>query len=254
MDFSDYIVFVDESGDHGLSSIDPEFPVFVLAFCVFAKKHYTDFAVPQAQRIKFEHFGHDQVIFHERQIRKQEHPFAFLKNSDLRDGFMTKLDRLVETSEFLLIAAAIDKHALKAKYKKPDNPYEIALCFCMERLHYYLKDMGQLKKKTTLVVESRGKVEDESLELAFRRIVGGANQCGPMPEMEIIFSDKKCNSTGLQIADLIVRPIGRYVLKPDQPNRAFEIVRKKLRTNAQGVMDGFGLKIFPNNKKAQPLI
>ncbi|UIE41753.1 hypothetical protein KOJCDNHJ_00343 [Xanthomonas citri pv. punicae] len=27
--FSDYIVFVDESGDHGMANIDPAFPLFV---------------------------------------------------------------------------------------------------------------------------------------------------------------------------------------------------------------------------------
>jgi hypothetical protein len=30
--FSDYIVYVDESGDHGLQSMDATYPVFVLAF------------------------------------------------------------------------------------------------------------------------------------------------------------------------------------------------------------------------------
>ena len=34
MNFSDYIVYVDESGDHGLK-IAPLYPIFVLAFCVF---------------------------------------------------------------------------------------------------------------------------------------------------------------------------------------------------------------------------
>lgn len=245
IEFSDYIVYVDESGDHGLLSIDPEFPVFVLAFCVFEKDHYINFVVPSAQRIKFSYFGHDQVIFHERQIRKQEFPFVFLKNRERRDDFMQKLDQFVEESRFLLIAAAIDKHALKTKYKRPENPYEIALCFCMERLHYFLKDMGQLGKRTTLIVESRGKAEDESLELAFRRIADGANQCGPLPEFEIMFSDKKCNATGLQLADLIVRPIGRYILKPEQPNRAFEILKGKFRKSPQGAIDRFGLKVFP---------
>ena len=33
-DFSDFIVFADESGDHGLVSINPQFPVFALAFFV----------------------------------------------------------------------------------------------------------------------------------------------------------------------------------------------------------------------------
>ncbi|HFD87807.1 MAG TPA: DUF3800 domain-containing protein, partial [Gammaproteobacteria bacterium] len=32
---SEYIVFVDESGDHGLRSIDEAYPIFVLAFCIF---------------------------------------------------------------------------------------------------------------------------------------------------------------------------------------------------------------------------
>jgi hypothetical protein len=37
MNFSDYIVFAGESGDHGLATIDPQFPVFALVFCVFQK-------------------------------------------------------------------------------------------------------------------------------------------------------------------------------------------------------------------------
>jgi hypothetical protein len=36
-DFSDFIVYADESGDHGLVSIDPQFPVFALTFCVMRK-------------------------------------------------------------------------------------------------------------------------------------------------------------------------------------------------------------------------
>jgi len=30
--FGDYLVFVDESGDHGLARVDPGYPIFVLAF------------------------------------------------------------------------------------------------------------------------------------------------------------------------------------------------------------------------------
>jgi len=38
-EFSDYIVYVDESGDHNLERINPEYPLFVLAFCIFEKKN-----------------------------------------------------------------------------------------------------------------------------------------------------------------------------------------------------------------------
>ena len=38
-EFSDYIVFVDESGDHGLENIDPAYSVFVLVYCIFEKEY-----------------------------------------------------------------------------------------------------------------------------------------------------------------------------------------------------------------------
>ena len=34
--FGKYIVYVDESGDHGLTKVDRQFPVFTLAFCIFS--------------------------------------------------------------------------------------------------------------------------------------------------------------------------------------------------------------------------
>ncbi|HEY3271611.1 MAG TPA: DUF3800 domain-containing protein [Geothrix sp.] len=63
--YSDFLVFVDESGDHSLESVNPEFPIFVLAFCIVSKEDYVSKAVPSLQRLKLEHFGHDQVVLHE---------------------------------------------------------------------------------------------------------------------------------------------------------------------------------------------
>ncbi len=37
---SGYIAYVDESGDHSLASIDPQYPIFVLSFCLFDKVLY----------------------------------------------------------------------------------------------------------------------------------------------------------------------------------------------------------------------
>lgn len=79
--FSEHIVFVDESGDHGLKSIDPNYPVFVLAFCIFHKIEYANSLVPEMKHFKFKHFGHDQVILHETDIRKDRGDFANSKDS-----------------------------------------------------------------------------------------------------------------------------------------------------------------------------
>lgn len=65
-----------------------------------------------------------------------------------------------------------------------------------------------------------------------------------MPNLEIRFMDKKHNSTGLQVADLVAYPIARHVVKPDQPNRAYELIEPKIRSY-RGRIYGYGLKVFP---------
>ena len=245
MTWSDYVIYVDESGDHSLASIDRDYPVFVLDFCIFRKDHYAEVVSPRVQTFKFAHFGHDIVVLHEHDIRKQKPPFVFLKSQTKRDSFMAGLNGLIEGADFTIIAAAIHKERLAQRYTEPDNPYEIALTFCMERAYKFLHAKGQHDRQTHIVVEKRGRREDDDLELAFRRIRDGANLEGPMPGFEIVFADKKTNSAGLQLADLTARPIGRHVLDPTQPNRAWDIIEPKLRRSPAGVVRGWGLKVFP---------
>ncbi|MGU3862413.1 hypothetical protein ACVXHM_33570 [Pseudomonas aeruginosa] len=56
---------MDESGDHGQGSVYPNYPVFVLAFCVFHKSHYAQRVAPSTETFKFKHYGHDLVILPE---------------------------------------------------------------------------------------------------------------------------------------------------------------------------------------------
>ena len=49
--FSDYIVYVDESGDHSLESINPEYPLFVLSFCIFRKDAYACTMTPAVRKL-----------------------------------------------------------------------------------------------------------------------------------------------------------------------------------------------------------
>jgi hypothetical protein len=55
--FGDFLVFVDESGDHNLTQIDPQFPVFVLLFAIIPKEEYVTQVCPGLQRFKFEFGG-----------------------------------------------------------------------------------------------------------------------------------------------------------------------------------------------------
>jgi hypothetical protein len=107
-----------------------------------------------------------------------------------------------------------------------------------------LRALGQQDRLTHVVVECRGRQEDKDLELAFRRVVQGASLGGTLP-FEIVFAHKETNSSGLQLADLVSHPIGRHHLKPAQPNRAYEVVEKKLWRNTAGSLEGYGIKVFP---------
>ncbi|WP_431065975.1 DUF3800 domain-containing protein [Methylotuvimicrobium sp.] len=240
--FSDYIVYVDESGDHGLNSIDPSYPVFVLVFCIFHKRDYVQTVVPLIQEFKLKHFGHDQVILHETDIRRDRGSFAFLKSKQHKSDFLNELTDLVQKAPFTLISSVIDKQAYRQRHLTVENPYHIGLRFGLERIFYHLRQQPTL---THIVVEQRGKVEDNELELEFRRICAGENYLHrPLP-FELVFADKKSNSAGLQLADLIARPIGLHILKPEQSNRAFDIIENKFYRNSRGNKHGFGLKRYP---------
>lgn len=255
--FSKYVVYVDESGDHGLKTIDAQYPLFVLAFCVFHKRHYSEQVVSALEKFKFNHFGHDQIILHENEIRKEKGVFSIFRNREEKVQFINELTGIIEYSNFILISCVIDKRALKKQADVDSNSYHIALGFCLEMLYEFLQEKQQHKEKTHIVVECRGKKEDNELELEFRRVCDGNNRLTlPLP-FEVLFSDKKVMSSGLQLADLVARPIGLNTLRPAQENRAFDILKKKFycdggRDKAGKGYEGVGLKIFPASESEKP--
>jgi hypothetical protein len=239
--FSRYIVYVDESGDHG--PVSPDYPIFVLAFCIFDKDAYAAQVTPAMQRFKFRHFGHDTAVMHEREIRKARPPFGFLMDARRREAFQQDLSDLVRDAPFKLIAAVIDKKKLHAQYSEPDNPYHLALQFGLERIEMFRRserDQGRLH----IVFEARGKNEDEDLELQFHRVCRD-NRTDAQLDYEPLFVKKQVNHCGLQLADLIARPIGLHYLRPDQPNRAHDVISTKYRRSPSGEERGWGLKCFP---------
>lgn len=166
---SGYLVFVDESGDHGLETIDAQYPVFVLAFCVISQLDYSRVLLPAVTEFKCGHFGHDQVILHERDIRKDLGDFAVLRDKVRKQAFLDELTAIIDIVPMTIIACAIRKDRLVDRYAYPNNPYELALGLGLERVARWLEKRSQ--KTTTVIVECRGRREDDELELEFRRCV-----------------------------------------------------------------------------------
>lgn len=254
--FSNFVVYVDESGDHGMQTVDPNYPVFVLAFCVFYKGHYCEKIVPALQKFKFNHFGHDHVVLHENEIRKEKGSFKFQSRHHKHD-FLNQLTGIIDASNFIFISCVIDKVRLRDRQEQLSNPYHLALGFCLETLYEFLQEKNQDDTLTHVVVECRGTKEDNELELEFRRICDGANRQNKRLPFEIVFADKKTNSSGLQLADLVARPVGLSVLRPDQENRAFDVLKQKFfcsggRDNVGLGFENWGLKIYPAPESEKP--
>ncbi|GAB2785237.1 DUF3800 domain-containing protein [Dyella kyungheensis] len=243
--YSDYIVFIDESGDHGLKSIDANYPVFVLCAALFNRREYIEAICPALNTLKMDFWGHDEVILHEHDIRKPKNQFAFLQDVANREEFQEKLSGFLAWARFKLVFSVIHKDRYVERYQVPRNPYDVAMSFVLERVFLDLHSKGQTNKRTKVIVECRGANEDAQLGEAFARIGGGENACGrPLP-FDLLMIPKLSNSIGLQIADLCARPMGIRSLRPNQANRAYEIIAEKIRRDQQGRAEGWGVKVSP---------
>lgn len=242
--FGDYIIYVDESGDHDLKSINPRHPIFVLAFCLFRVSSYVSQVVPSIQSMKFKYFGHDMVVFHERDIRKNLGSFSFLFDRIKRENFMAELTDLVQGSDFEIFACVIDKRSLKDAGQGFDNPYMLALEFGISAISSELTLRNQGHKETYFVFESRGKREDAELEAEFFRILESGKRANSESKIKFLAVDKKVNSTGLQISDMVARPIGLHFLRPGQSNRAIKTIFQKIHGVNDDDARPSGLKII----------
>jgi hypothetical protein len=244
---SNYFLFLDESGDHGLVNIDPGFPVFVLCGILISEDSYI-IMNKKAQQIKSEFWGDKIVIFHSRDIRKCEKEFSILFDLELKSRFLKQINGLVEGSNYSIISTAIDKIKYIQKYGRlSDDVYEIALSLIIERAVFFLDDIKENSKSLKIVIEKRGKLEDKKLNEHFQRLKSRGtgyvqSQRLLSNQIEIVFKNKKENENGLQLADLIAYPIARYVLEPERANPAFDIFAEKFYSKRG---KRYGLKVFP---------
>ncbi|MEZ4104579.1 MAG: DUF3800 domain-containing protein [Candidatus Paceibacterota bacterium] len=241
--------FLDETGDHGLTFIDEQFPIFLLQGILFSEVEYVR-VCEIVKAMKQEFFGSDGVILHSRDIRKCEGAFQVLFDLELKQKFYTTLNKILKEAEYTIIAVAIDKKRHIEKYgKSAQNPYTICLSFMMERLIFTL-DAFSGNATVAIDIEKRGKREDGELLAHYNSIVDRGTYHVDSTRFKSRITDfmmqsKRENEIGLQIADLCAYPVARHVLNKEEPYIPFEIIRTKLRHNSNGKIDGYGLKVFP---------
>jgi hypothetical protein len=168
------VLFLDESGDHNLSMIDPQYPLFVLGGVIVDQEYAEGELTNQLNAFKRGLFARTDIVLHTAEITRNRGIFEHLKDASFRSRFYDALNDLM---------------------RRPQD--------------------------------SRNAIYPGA-----RRTVG------------LNLRTKHDNVAGLQLADLVVSPIGRHVLgKPDKED--WRIVEAKFRRSPDGRMEGFGLVVLP---------
>ena len=241
MPFSEFIAYGDESGTATFGKIEADFPAVGLAFCVFRVEDYVREVVPQVQALKFRYFGHDQVVLHESDVRRGQGQFKFGSPVEW-NAFMGDLDALIKGLPMTVVATVVDQRELRHRHAKSLDAYDLALRCCVEQLIEKIEAEDQTgpRPEIHVVAEARSAERDR---VALDRFRDGLPNAGPLATppsawVNLRFAHKQANSSGLQIADLVARPIVLQVLRPDQPNRAWDAIAPKMHASGGGWLAG----------------
>ncbi|MBN1301185.1 MAG: DUF3800 domain-containing protein [Melioribacteraceae bacterium] len=240
------LLFIDESGDHGLVSIDKNFPVFVLCGILISEDSYKILS-HRLNSLKERFWGEKKVILHSRNIRKCEKEFKILFDNDIKSEFYKDINDIVTFSDYEIISSAIDKIKYTKRFGKLlDDVYEVALSFILERTIFSLDD-HETNIKLRIIIEKRGKKEDHKLRAHFVKLLARGTYYVSASrfkkyDSQLYFRDKISDVNGLQFADLIAYPVARYVIDSKRANPAFHQLEDKIYRKGKKV---YGLKVFP---------
>ena len=239
-------LFLDESGDHNLAVIDPQYPLFVLGGVIIDKEYAEGELTERLNRFKRDLFGCTDIVLHTADIARNRNGFERVKEQEFRERFTRELNALMAGLQYAVVACAIRKDAHLARYGVAAlDPYMLSLDVLVERFCFEIGHGGS----GVIVAEKRDPTLDRELDIAWLNLKIQGTRYVKAKDIEsrvvgLNLRAKTENIAGLQLADLVVSPIGRHILgKPERED--FRVVREKFRRNARGEYQGFGLVVLP---------
>ena len=241
------VLFLDESGDHNLTVIDAQYPIFVLGGVILDEEYAVGSLENALNEFKIDLFGRTDIVLHTADITRNRNGFEGLKDTAFREVFFSRLNKLGRNLSYSVVACAIRKKDYLSDYGLAAlDPYLISLDVLVE---IFCFEVGNIGGGGVIVAETRDPILDQGLELAWAnlQIQGTRRIPGKVVEERIpslALCDKKDNIAGLQLADLVVSPVGRYVLgKPIKED--WDIVERKFRRSPGGRVENYGMVILP---------
>jgi hypothetical protein len=244
-----YQFFLDETGDHGLSHIDDNFPLFLLCGCLISEDNLVELE-SAVKKFKIKYFNTTDVILHSREIRRHEGPYQILFNLDLKGRFYEDLNSIISYTNFTIIGSGVNKiKHIKAYGRSANDPYALSLSFIMERLIFCLDSIDK-EAKVDIKLEKRGGKEDNLLLAQYNSIIDKGTYYVSKNRLQSAINglkirSKKDNIVGLQLSDLCAYPLARHLLNPKVPYMSFNVIQEKIYCDRRGNFRGYGLKLFP---------
>jgi hypothetical protein len=198
-------------------------------------------------KFKLAVFGRKDIILHTADITRNRKGFENLKDKFFREHFYNELNLLIADLQFTVIACVIRKDIHLSRYGVAAlDPYFLSLDILIER---FCMEIGDISNGGVIVAERRDPILDHELELAWLnlKVQGTRYMKASQIEKRIIGLNLRAKSeciAGLELADLVVTPIGRYVLGKSI-KEDFKIIKTKLRRSKEGEWRGYGLVILP---------
>jgi hypothetical protein len=243
-------MFLDESGNHGLTTIDHQYPVFVLGGIIVDLDYARSTLEARIQTFKSDFFGRDDLILHTADITRNKNGFEGLKDDAFRKRFYEELNNLMRELEYTVVACVIKKDEHLSRYGIAAlDPYLLSLDLLVERFCF---EIGDIENGGIIYAEKRSPVLDRQLDIAWLNLKIQGTRYVKAVDVNKRISDlrsrgKSENIAGLQLADLVVTPIGRHVIGKSR-HQDWEIVESKLRRR-NGRFEGAGLVILPDKNK-----
>lgn len=237
-------LFLDESGSHNLAVIDPQYPLFVLGGVILEQRYLEDVVQPELDAFKRELFGSENLVLHTSDLTRNRRGFERLKDAEFRKRFYSRLNALMSRWEYQVVACAVRKEEHLRRYGVSAlDPYVLSLGVVLEQFCF---EVGE--SEGAVILERRGHPLDRQLELAWEnlKVQGTAHLRGAELARRVSsfrLEDKVKNLAGLQLADLVVTPIGRHVLGK-RTHEDFRIIEEKFRQVGKSY-EGVGLTVLP---------
>jgi hypothetical protein len=244
------MMYLDESGNHNLRRINSDYPIFVLGGVIVDRAYARNVVEPRVREFKERFFGRSDIILHTVDMIRSHNEFAILADVAVRDRFYEALNQLLQFLEYTVVACAIrlDDHVTVHGNDAAD-PYMYSLDVLVER---FCEILGEELDSGFICAEMRSAGLDRDLRAAWQQLCVKGTDLMPASEIDsrivhFTLKDKKPNIACMQLADLVVTPIGRAILGTLPHHRyqvRWEVIESKLH-GVGGLYEGHGLVIRP---------